>query len=309
MSTPSTSHTLELSCPAKVNFALSIGAPLPAGGPHAGFHPLASWMVVVNFGDRMSLQVAEGNSRFDLAFAPEAPVPAVVDWPLEKDLVYRAHQLLEAHAGRPLPVRLTLRKLIPPGAGLGGGSSDAAAALVGIHDLHDLRLADAQLMALGDKLGSDVPFLVGAMRGQTSAIVTGLGEAIEVLPRSSITHLVLIFPPFGCPTGPVYQAYDRLHPADTITHRPEIQRVRQLAAMSPLPQDGPFNDLLAPACDVRPELASLMASLRQTLDLPVHMSGSGSTLFVISPSDITAKATARRITTTTGLPAVATRTR
>lgn len=296
-------ESIELACPAKVNLALAVGPPLPNG-----FHPLASWMAAVNFSDRMTLRKTTGASRFDLAFAEDAPVPAKVDWPLEKDLVFRAHRLLEEKVGRALPVELTLRKYIPAGAGLGGGSSDAAAALVGVNRLHNAGLETTELANLARKLGSDVAFLVHALLGQPSALVTGLGEGFEPLPIAELIHLVLILPPFGCPTGAVYQAFDRRLAAGKSAENPDADRIRRLASRFPVPQDAPFNDLAEPACDVRPELAVAREKLRAFLQIPVHITGSGSTLFVISPSALTAKATARRINAETGLAAVATRT-
>lgn len=294
---------LPIDCPAKVNLALSIASPLPNG-----YHPLASWMVAVHFADRLTLAPSgDGATRFHLQFNPAAPVPGVVDWPLEKDLGFRAHALLEAHVGRPLPVTATFDKFIPAGAGLGGGSSDAAATLVGVDRLFQLGLSTDVLRGLGQKLGSDVGFLVAAMRGQPSALVTGLGEALEPAPTPELIHLVLIFPGFGCPTGEVYKAFDQLH-AGATSREPQTQRVRELIARSPLPQDGPFNDLAAPACAVRPRLGELQASLAQSLALPVHVTGSGSTLFVVAPNAIAAKALARKVTATSGLAAVATRT-
>ncbi|MCE9590279.1 MAG: 4-(cytidine 5'-diphospho)-2-C-methyl-D-erythritol kinase [Planctomycetes bacterium] len=291
-----------LDSPAKVNLALSIGSPIPP----RGYHPLASWMVAVHFADRLDVRRAQGNSRFELSFADDAPVRSVVDWPLEKDLAFRAHRLLEEHAGRPLPVHLTLRKRIPAGAGLGGGSGNAAATLVAVDRLFGLHAGEAALRGLGGKLGSDVAFLVGALLGSPSAIVTGLGETIEPAPTAELLHLVLIFPGFGCPTGEVYQAFDQLHPVNA-ARAPDVVRVRNLTTVSPVPQDGPFNDLAEPACRVRPELARIQRELTQALALPIHITGSGSTLFVIAPSATAAKPLARKVTAVSGLPAIATR--
>lgn len=299
-----TTAPLVLNCPAKVNLALSIGAPLANG-----YHPLASWMVAVRFADRLSLwRSLDGQSRFELSFAPEALAPAKVDWPLEKDLAYRAHQLLERHTGRTLPVRLSLRKLIPTGAGLGGGSSDAAAVLVGLDKLFSLRLGEPTLMQLGQRLGSDVGFLVGAIAsGKTSAIVTGLGEQIDAVPLAQTLHLVLIFPPFGCPTGEVYRAFDHLRRFSD-QPGPDESRVRSLALQAPLPPEAPFNDLAEPAWTVRPDLLNLLEKIQDLLRICIHVTGSGSTLFLIAPDAAAAQALARQVTATAGLPAMATQT-
>jgi 4-diphosphocytidyl-2-C-methyl-D-erythritol kinase len=301
---------LRLSCPAKVNLALSVARP----HAHTGLHPIASWMVALTFADTLSLARADGDaSRFDIAFDEDSPADAprrTVDWPLEQDLAFRAHALLESHTGRRLPIDAVLRKRIPTGAGLGGGSSNAAAMLVGVNRLFGLALDEPMLIQLAGRIGSDVAFFVGAQLGRPSAIVSGLGEIIEPAPLAEVVHLVLAFPPFGCPTGPVYKAFDAQF--DDITRigaEPDIERVRALGRSSPLPPDGPFNDLAEPACIVEPRLRDTLHAARAALpDLRLHVTGSGSTLFLIAPSAITAQVLARKVTALTTLPAIATRT-
>jgi len=216
---PSTQESIMLSCPAKVNLALSVGSP-----DERGMHPIASWMAAVTFADAMTLAMAKGESEYDIAFANDAEdqpaggtdAPAnggdaggasakspAVDWPLETDLAYRAHRLLESRVGKPLPVKLTLRKRIPPGAGLGGGSSNAAGMLIGLKRLYDLDIADTALIELGATLGSDVAFAAAAAAGSPSAIVTGLGNELSPARRKQVIHLVLILPPLTCPTAAV----------------------------------------------------------------------------------------------------------
>jgi 4-diphosphocytidyl-2-C-methyl-D-erythritol kinase len=273
-------------CPAKVNLSLSVGAL----DPQRGLHPIASWMIALRFADELTLERAAA-STFAIEFVDGHQQ---VDWPLEKDLAYRAHDVIESHVGRPLPIALRLAKHIPPGAGLGGGSSDAAGVLVGVNQLFKLKLDHAMLIALGLRLGSDIGFLVAAMLGEPSMLVRGFGDRFEPLPLDRTLHLVLIFPGFGSPTGPVYAAFDRLHPEARVN-------VRAL-------RDEPFNDLAPAACDVTPRLGQIQAALRQTLNRPVHITGSGSTLFVIAEDDAHAKRIARQVETEHGLRSVATQT-
>lgn len=282
-----------LHCPAKINLALSVGAPRADG-----MHPIASWMAALTFGDELCIAPGDGGSTFDIAFNPGR---GDVDWPLESDLAFRAHAAMQSAAGRPLPVQVTLRKNIPAGAGLGGGSSDAAAVIVALNDLFDLNMPTADLAAIGLTLGSDVGFLVHALRGTPSALVTGVGETIEPLPIAAPIDLVLIFPGFGSPTGAVYQAFDAAGPQGDA----DVARVRDVALRSPLPPDAPFNDLAAPACTVSPKLAALRDDLSRHLDRPIHITGSGSTLFTITASTAEAVDLAAGI----GPHAVATRTR
>ena len=297
---------ITLSCPAKVNLVLSVGPP-----NEKCMHPLVSWMAAVDFSDTLSLSGAQNDkSEFDIQAAANGQPgdPQVeVDWPLESDLVFRAHALLQEHVGTSLPVNIKLRKRIPACAGLGGGSSNAAATLVAINRWFDLGLTDPTLVTLGQQLGSDVGFSVGAMLGQVSALVTGVGEQIEPLPLAQPIQLVLIFPAAACATKKVYAAFDERH-----QHSPSIlidpQRVRALASSLPLSPDAPWNDLADPAFAVAPELVAVSDRVQRLLDHPVHVTGSGSTLYLIAPSHTVAADWANEVVKQTGLPAVATQT-
>lgn len=313
---------LDLSSPAKVNLALSVGSPNAQG-----LHPLASWMVTVSLTDRLTLEkLDDESSRFDIAFASETPPSTdsglppshqaksdgcrekpCVDWPITHDLTYRAHGLLQTYVKKPLPVKLTLRKRIPAESGLGGGSSNAASTLVGINQLYDLGVGSRPLIQLGGQLGSDVGFFVGAALGQPSALVTGVGETVEALPCRHPVDLVLVLPGFGCGTADVYRAFDQR--TQTNPHiAPDSDRVRALSHRVPLPPDAPFNDLAQPAFDVQPRLKLVRDQIQAMAELPVHVTGSGSTLFLIASSASHGQELATRISEQTGTRAIATRT-
>ena len=295
-------RSLETACPAKINLALSVGAP---GSVRGGLHPIASWMAALGFADRLTLSKStDGGSRFHISFL-DPPTDVQVDWPLEEDLAYRAHVLLSERAGRPLPVDLSLEKRIPPGSGLAGGSSNAASTLVGLDRLFDLRLGGPVLFDLADQLGSDVAFLVGAALGRPSAVVTEFGRTLETVPMGNCLHIVLMFAPFGCPTGEVYRTFDESRGR---SKKVDVLRVRELARVRPIAPDALFNDLADAACRVRPELIKIRDRLRATLDLPVHITGSGSALFVLTAGPDDARAVAHKVTARTGLPAVPTHT-
>ncbi len=281
MTTP---PSLTIACPAKVNLALSVGSPRPDG-----MHPIASWMVALDFADTLTMEHSDdSDSHFDITpddpASTHTPPPVLIDWPIESDLAYRAHTLLQDHVGRALPIKLTLQKRIPTGAGLAGGSSNAAATLAGLNQLFNLSLDDQTLLNLAGQLGSDVAFMANAVLGHPSALVTGLGERIEPLPLANPIHLVLIFPGFGCPTGGVYQAFDRLHNQSTTNQTPDAARVQVLAHSHPLDPASLFNDLAQPAFDVQPKLRQTRDHLQDVLHTPVHVTGSGSTLFIVAHS-------------------------
>jgi len=298
---------VNLLCPAKVNLALSVGSP-----HNDGMHPIASWMVAIGLGDSLTLEKVDGrSSQYDIGFDTADPNTAnprfSVDWPLEQDLAYRAHRLIERHINRRLTIRLTLRKRVPPGAGLGGGSSNAAGVLTGLNPLFGLGIDLEILINLGLGLGSDVGFLVGAMSGQPSALVTGLGEALEPISINNTLYLVLIFPCFGCPTADVYRTLDEQRRGEAAV---EIDPglVRALANTPSRVAEGLFNDLAQPACTVQPQLKDLQTRLADKLGLPMHITGSGSTLFFIAPDADTCQDLAKEAGAITGLPTAATQT-
>lgn len=313
---------LTLTCPAKINLALSVAPP-----DGNGMHPIVSWMVALAFGDTLTLERIAAHkqsdqldqldqldqpSTFNLSYASDAPVPGVIDWPLEKDLAYRAHQLLQQHAKRSLPTLVTLNKRIPTGAGLGGGSSDAAAMLAGVNQLFKLDIDAKKLCELSQSLGSDVTYLTAAVLGQTSALVTGLGEGITPCPMNNPLHVVLIFPGVACPTGPVYKAFDKAlaqHQA-TCSFADEITKIKSLMRLTSAAElcEQLFNDLASPACDVQPILRDLQQQAIRQVGRPIHITGSGATLFTLADSQGHAQQLASQLSTSLNLPAVATHT-
>lgn len=280
--------------PSKVNLALSVGAP-DAGG----MHPISSWMVTTRFGDDLTVRrLPPGTpSRYAIEWHDDALRRTEIDWRLAKDLAVRAHLALEGRLQRELPVQLRLQKRIPVGGGLGGGSSNAAAMLRALDALFDLRLRPQFLEHLAQPLGSDVPFLVQG----GSAVVEGVGEVLSAAEEHR-THLVLVFPDVQCPTGAVYRAFDELRGDGA---RLEPARVRALAAAGAA-VDTPFNDLADAACRIAPRLAEIRAEVESHARQPVHVSGSGSTLFLVCDSAVHADVLADSIGAKLGVPAVST---
>ncbi|MHC4996776.1 MAG: 4-(cytidine 5'-diphospho)-2-C-methyl-D-erythritol kinase [Planctomycetota bacterium] len=267
-------NSVALKCPAKVNLALSVGAPLANG-----FHPIASWMCRVSLYDDLTLAPLEAGaaSTFDIDWAEDAPQASAIDWPLAKDLGVRAHGLMEQHVGQALPIAYTLRKRIPVGAGMAGGSTNAAGTLMGLNELFGLGLSMETLAGLTVTLGSDIPFFFGA----GSAIVTGLGEVIEPAPIERAIHLAMIFPPLHCNTGAVYRAFDGLVAEGAVEGVVDEAGVRELASAD-LTANGPFNDLAAPACRVESRLADLRERIFKGTGCPVHITGSGAAMFIVA---------------------------
>ncbi|MGQ0629131.1 MAG: 4-(cytidine 5'-diphospho)-2-C-methyl-D-erythritol kinase [Phycisphaerales bacterium] len=279
---PPPGTSLTLSAPGKVNLALAVGPP-----DERGFHPIASWVVPIDLCDDLHIErLPEGTpSRFSIIWAEDAPRETPIDWPTEKDLAVKAHALLEQHAGKPLPTALTLRKRIPVGGGLGGGSADCALMLRALNDLFELGHPEKKLHGFASRLGSDVAFFIDAQRPITeaprAALMTGLGQGITRIPPVSAV-LMLLIPSFGTPTGPVFQKYDQLNPSPL--KRAEVENlILSSAAAGRIDPARLFNDLTAPAERIEPRLAGVRAMASATLEMPVHLTGSGSTMFVVAP--------------------------
>jgi 4-diphosphocytidyl-2-C-methyl-D-erythritol kinase len=258
---------------AKLNLSLAVG-PAIESGPKKGFHPIASLIAAIDLADEV--EAVPGARGLEVAWAGDAPRATPIDWTSEQDLAMRALSALQEGVGRSLDVGLRVRKRIPVGGGLGGGSSDAAAALRAVNDACGLGLSSTELRAIGATLGSDVPFFVDDADPPRPAIVTGLGEAIErvTIPCASELSPVLIVPAFGCATGEVYRAFDRAP-----TRGVDEARVRRAD-----PEDL-FNDLQMAAELVRPELAAIRARAGAACDQQIHLTGSGSCLFVLVSRD------------------------
>lgn len=272
--------TMSLTAHAKVNLALAVGPPVPAGEPDAGMHPIASWMHAIELGDEIEIGLADADV-FDITWHhADDPHGRAVEWSIDDDLGVRAvcamreRGLLREHG-----VSLRVRKHVPAGGGLGGGSGDAGAVLGALAALVEraggTRIDEADLHEIAASLGSDVAFFVdrGAPAGRPRpALVGGLGGVDARLARRDLP-ITLVFPPFGCPTGAVYRAYD------DAPRGLDAGRVRAAAGADPIDQALLFNDLQAPACAVEPRLAEVVGLL-DDLGCRSMVSGSGSTVMV-----------------------------
>lgn len=283
--------TVRAVAPAKLNLALSVGPPNADR-----MHPIASWMVTVDLFDDLQLaRLPEGSlSRYAIEWHPEARRRSPIDWPISKDLAVRAHLAIERLVGRPLPLQLRLRKRIPVGGGLGGGSSDAASMIRAVDALFSLGLDRETTLGIASSLGSDVPFLLEG----GSAVVEGLGDRIERLPSLPTFHAVLLLPEIACPTGPIYRRFDELPDP-----RLDAERVRSLVGAS-IPPHAPFNDLAEAACLEAEGLRGIRDDLSEIAERPAHVSGSGSTLFVLCDDHLHARSLATAIEERLGAPAV-----
>ncbi len=267
--------------PAKVNLYLHVGPP-----GRDGYHPLSSLVVFADVGDRLSL---EASDAFDFAVTgPFAPALAG-----ESDnLVVRAVRELADRAGTPLPsIRVTLDKQLPVAAGLGGGSSDAAAALRLVRDQFFEQVGDDGLQDILSGIGADGPMCLAA----APTVALGRGDELTPAPVLPVLHAVLVNPGVVSPTGRVYGAYDRAgrfggaEPADL---RGAYDSVRALAADLAACR----NDLQAPAVAAALEIREAVDRLAGRPEaILTRMSGSGATVFALCQDSAAAERLAQAV--------------
>ena len=252
---------LTLAAPAKLNLRLLVGPRAPDG-----YHPLESLMVALD-------------GLADAVHARRAPVRAVICPGIEgqANLAWRALDEMEREAGRPLPLEVRIEKRIPAQAGLGGGSSDAAAALRAADELYGLGLGPARLEAVAARVGSDVPFFV---RGGCQW-ARGRGELLEPAPAPRFAAL-LAMPGFGLSTPAVYAAFDGLPAPPRGDGRPPPPGLPELAGWV-------RNDLWPAALALRPRLGAVARALRATGARAVLLCGSGSALAGLFPDEAAAE--------------------
>jgi 4-diphosphocytidyl-2-C-methyl-D-erythritol kinase len=246
------SKTVEIHCPAKLNLFLHI-----VGRREDGYHLLQSVFQLIDWCDVLTLKHIFKNEirRID-------PIPGV---PTEQDLVVRAAQALKDFCKINQGVEIGLKKMIPMGAGLGGGSSDAASTLIGLNTLWGLHLDIATLCQLGLKLGADVPFFIF---GQ-NAFVEGIGEKLQAISLET-QDFVVIFPNQGIATAQIFQ-----DPQLTRDHAP-ITIDGFLAS----PSSYQSNDCQAVAVQKCPEVKQALDWIYQAVPNSAPcMSGSGSSVF------------------------------
>jgi 4-diphosphocytidyl-2-C-methyl-D-erythritol kinase len=266
-------NSVELFCPAKLNLLLAVTGRRPDG-----FHELVSVVAPVEFGDRLKLEAA---AEFSLG-CDDPAVPAD-----RSNLVLKAAQAFRAATGWTGGARFTLTKRIPMGAGLGGGSSNAAMALLGLNRLAGGPLAAATLAQVAAGVGSDCAlFLAGG-----PVVMRGRGEQVTALSAAATERLrgrrVLIFKPaFAIATPWAYaqlavQAPGGYLPAGEAEARVEalVRAVEAGAAW----EDRLFNSLEGPAFAKFTALPVLLGQLRARFGLAPRMSGSGSACFALLP--------------------------
>ena len=254
-------NALHIKAPAKINRFLHV-----VGQRKDGYHLLQSVFQLIDLHDDIYLTA----STDGLVHRPTG----AANVPPEEDLVVRAAKLLQEYSQTKQGCTIQVEKRIPMGAGLGGGSSDAAATLWGLNELWGLQLSRKELMNLGVKLGADVPFF---LFGQ-NAFVEGIGELLQAvsLPESCF---LLVYPKVHIPTVDIFKDPNltRNHPTVTISDFIDSPNLEQFGR----------NDCEEVVIQKYQEVAAVLNWLRQQApQSSPRMSGSGSSVFVALESEL-----------------------
>jgi 4-diphosphocytidyl-2-C-methyl-D-erythritol kinase len=258
--------------PAKINLYLRV-----IGRRPDGFHLLDSLVLPVDLCDELSIQVGASS-------LPRPEIHVTCDPPTAPDgpanLAFKAAELFLASVARSHRVCIAIRKRIPPGSGLGGGSSDAAAVLVTLNRLLGSALSLAALSTLAIRIGADVPFFVYGR----PARVGGIGEVVTPIPAVRPLSLVLCSDGHGVSTAAVYARVDL-----ALTSGRPASNIADFVGDQTLLPELLVNDLEAAAAQIHPGVLSLRTELMECGAQGALMTGSGSAVFGVWPDPESAK--------------------
>lgn len=264
--------SITLLSPAKVNLTFEI-----LGKREDGYHEIRSIMQPINMFDEIYIEVNEGdviNLKSKGIKIPEG----------EENLAVKAANLFVTECELEKHINISINKKIPIGGGLGGGSGNAAAVLVGLNRLLQI-FSDDELKKLSPKLGADVAFFLNSL----TSFVEGIGEKITPLPDFPLLHYVVLYPRFQVSTKDIYEKWDEMNLKNQDQKsKDNLNQIKEtfLAADNKLPL---FSDLEPPALALYPELKSYR-DLMQSMDAgSVLICGSGSSVFAAFKDEEPAK--------------------
>ncbi|MBP9898585.1 MAG: 4-(cytidine 5'-diphospho)-2-C-methyl-D-erythritol kinase [Gemmatimonadales bacterium] len=257
------SDTLTLTCPAKVNLFLRVLA-----REASGYHGIETLFCRIALHDTLEVTRTAAGITLDVEGADVGPT--------EQNLAWRAADAVLAATGRRFGVAMRLVKRIPAGGGLGGGSSDAAAALRAVNQLANGAVPGAELLQMANRLGADVPFFLA---DAPLALAWGHGQRLLRLPALPPKPMLLLFPGVAVPTGDAYRWVDEVRDADgprgtVVLDQPVLQSWSDLARLG-------GNDFEGAVFGRFPAIRAGFEALAGTHPFLCRMSGSGSTLFAV----------------------------
>jgi len=266
-----------IEAPCKINLHLSVGEK-----KDDGFHSIESIFATLAFSDTLRFETGRQEGKIQLFTSWETPAEEIPD---EKNLILRAISLFREQTGFKKGLIVRLDKRIPLGAGLGGGSSDAAATLLALNLFSGAALPMCRLESMAAALGSDAPFFLTC----GTAYVSGRGETVEPVKSPEGLWVVLAKPPFASDTASAYMLLDRLRAQGQIEEKACIKREILLGALEGDSEKWPYYNDFLPAFLYR-ELSendsaneaiyqNILESLRISGAAFASLSGTGSCCF------------------------------
>lgn len=248
-----------LSAPAKINLCLLITGRRPDG-----YHDLQTAFQMLDICDTLSFELSD-----------QLSVESNIDLPVQTNLVYLAAKLLQEFSSTKQGATIHLDKFLPMGAGLGGGSSDAATTLLGLNRLWNLNISAEELMRLGRQLGADVPVFVFAQ----SAWGEGIGEVLTPLVLKSSFYLI-VSPNCHVDTARIFS-------------HPELTRDSSTITIARFLEHGARNDCEIVVRELYPEVDEVLLWLNKWG--PAKMTGTGSCVFLQFDSRLEAQSVAKQV--------------
>ena len=284
--------------PAKLNLTLAV-----VGRREDGYHALHSIMVPLSLGDALTVSAAPSGATRDSLRVTGLPLAPALDNLVLRSIIAARAAVATTWAGAPAfppPLAARLVKRIPVAAGLGGGSSDAAAAIHAALAAWAATLGPAETAALAASMGSDVPFFLGG----GSAVITGRGESVEPLPdiQGEPPAVLLVTPRLPLATAAVFKVYEggarepdagRARDISERLARRMSAGVSAAALLALTPEMAAANDLRSAAASIIPGLHSFVDALEKLVQRPVCQSGSGPTMWTLYSSLAEARKAAR----------------
>ncbi|MFZ5650600.1 MAG: 4-(cytidine 5'-diphospho)-2-C-methyl-D-erythritol kinase [Bacillota bacterium] len=262
---------------AKINLFLDVLGTRPDG-----YHEILTVMQSLELHDVLEVETLPGSEILVDTSDPEVPRGP-------GNIVFKAAELLLKEYGLSRGAKIFINKNIPSAAGLAGGSSDAAAALMCLNTLWELKAGEGSLLRLGERIGADVPF---CLAGKT-ALARGKGGDLSPLPSFSGVGVVLVKPPFGVSTAEVYSLYDTLPPIagpgpEALLEALERRDAPSVARLM-------YNALERVTASLHPEINNIKYSLVDAGAMGALMSGSGPTVFGLCAGPAEAAGLASRL--------------
>ncbi len=268
--------------PAKINLFLDV-----IRKRDDGYHDLGTLFQTIDAGDTVSAEIRE-DGRITLCYNEPQ------NYPLESDLVYKAAKLLQQESGTTIGADIYLNKVMPLGAGLGGGSADAAATLRLLNQLWKLKFKFEKLEEIGARLGADVPFLV---RGGT-AFAEGIGEKLTFVKPLQLTgeqYLLVATPLDSVPTKDAYAGVPKSGPDRWETYRAKCMRAGGKTASIDFALANSFNAFEESVFPKHPLVEEMKNEFKRLGAKSVLMSGSGASVFGVFDTRKQAKEAAEEL--------------